>query len=206
MAEAALNVAAEAVIEHSAYGRSVSRAGNRGPVAAPQGVYACAGTERWLALAVADDEQWAGLVAVLGDSDWARDPDLKHAEARRVRHDELDQKLAQWSADRDADELVSALLAAGVPAARVLEPFEVVSETCHRERGYLHDIDSASIGRQTVQGLPLRPDYWSGPWLRRPTPRLGEHNDEVLGGELGLDEAALHRLRDTNVIGDRPLT
>jgi crotonobetainyl-CoA:carnitine CoA-transferase CaiB-like acyl-CoA transferase len=41
-------------------------------------------------------------------------------------------------------------------------------------------------------------------WCRRPAPALGEHNDEVLGGELGLSAEELTRLRESQVIGDWP--
>ena len=67
MVDAALNVAAEQVIEHSAYGALLERAGNRGPVAAPQNLYQAAGADEygrddsWVAIAVATDEQWAAL-------------------------------------------------------------------------------------------------------------------------------------------------
>ena len=58
MVEAALNMAAEQVVEYGASGTVLARHGNRGPAAAPQNVYACAGDEEWIALAVATDEQW----------------------------------------------------------------------------------------------------------------------------------------------------
>src|SRR6185312_7261787 len=45
MVDAALNVAAEQVIEHSAYGALIERSGNRGPYAAPQNVYQAAGPD-----------------------------------------------------------------------------------------------------------------------------------------------------------------
>ncbi|MER3453335.1 MAG: CoA transferase, partial [Acidimicrobiia bacterium] len=61
MVEAALNAAAEQVVEYSATGRVMNREGNRGPAAAPQGLYRCGGPEEWLALAVADDAQWVAL-------------------------------------------------------------------------------------------------------------------------------------------------
>ena len=79
MVDAALNVAAEQVIEHSAYGNLLQREGNRGPTAAPQNLYRTSELDEfgrpddWVAIAVATDEQWASLVAALGDPDWATD-------------------------------------------------------------------------------------------------------------------------------------
>lgn len=90
MFEAALNVAAEAVIEWTAYGNRIGRAGNRGPAAAPQGLYACAGWEQWLAVAVATDEQWRACCAVIGRPDLAGDPTLATADGRRPQHDRID--------------------------------------------------------------------------------------------------------------------
>ena len=66
MVEAALNCAAEAIVEFTAYGGRMSRMGNRSPYAAPQNLYACRGEEEWLAIAVATDEQWKGLLEALG--------------------------------------------------------------------------------------------------------------------------------------------
>ena len=64
MVDAALNIAAEQVIEHSAYGALLTRTGNRGPCAAPQNLYQAAAPPEgrddvWVAIAVADDDQWA---------------------------------------------------------------------------------------------------------------------------------------------------
>ena len=72
MVDAALNVAAEQVIEHSAYGNLLQREGNRGPTAAPQNLYRTSELDEfgrpddWVAIAVATDGQWANLVAALG--------------------------------------------------------------------------------------------------------------------------------------------
>ena len=68
MVEAALNCAAEAIVEFTAYGGRMSRMGNRSPYAAPQNLYACQGEEEWLAIAVATDEQWIGLLEAIGGS------------------------------------------------------------------------------------------------------------------------------------------
>ena len=55
MVEAALNIAAEMVLEYTQNGVALHREGNRGPGASPQGVYRCHGEDVWLALAVLDD-------------------------------------------------------------------------------------------------------------------------------------------------------
>ena len=93
MVGGALNVCAEQVIEHSAYGQLLSRAGNRGPAAAPQGCYAAADDDpdleqhRWVAIAVATDEQWDALRVALGDPPWARQLTTAADAARVTRRD-----------------------------------------------------------------------------------------------------------------------
>src|SRR5207302_2331359 len=104
MVDAAVNAAAEQVIEHDAAGRLLSRSGNRSELAAPQGVYRCAGTDSWVAIAVATDEQWEQLRRVLGAPAWARDSALSSADGRRNAHDAIDAELVAWTADRVADE------------------------------------------------------------------------------------------------------
>ena len=84
MVEAALNAAAEPILEYGAHGARLARDGNRGPVGAPQNLYACRGDDRWLALAVTSDAQWQALRALMGDPGWARDAALATAAGRRA--------------------------------------------------------------------------------------------------------------------------
>jgi crotonobetainyl-CoA:carnitine CoA-transferase CaiB-like acyl-CoA transferase len=205
MVEAALNAAAELVIERSAYGALLHRDGNRGPVAAPQGVYACRGDERWLALAVATDEQWEGLRRALGDPGWAADPALAGAGGRRSAHDRLDEGLAQWCASQDLDELVELLTAHGVPAAPVLAPRDIAGISQLRARGFFEAVDHPVIGTHDLPGLPFRLSDADAGWLRAPPPTLGQHNQEVLGDLLGLGVEEIETLRTAGIIGDRPV-
>ena len=59
--ESALTLAAEQVLEYTATGTVLQRQGNRTPGLAPQGVYACLGDHRWIAISLASDDQWASL-------------------------------------------------------------------------------------------------------------------------------------------------
>ena len=102
MVAAGLNVAAERVIEYSAYGALLARSGNRGPAAAPQNFYLSGDVDgagesnRWVAIAVADDEQWVALAGALGNPPWSARVELAAAAGRHRHHDEIDRELSAW--------------------------------------------------------------------------------------------------------------
>ena len=212
--ENALNLAAEQVIEYSAYGELLTRDENRGPVSAPQGVYRCSKLyqedshqeekEQYLAVAIATDAQWRALCSVLGDPEWARSPELASAGGRRARHDEIDAHLDAWCADQKSAEAAERLVAAGVPAAAVINAHRIMPHPQLEARSFFQTMVHPVTGETRYPGFPMRFSGF-GPGLHRsPPPTLGQHNGEILCGELGLSEDELAELREAQVIGDRP--
>ena len=209
MVETALNVAAEVVIEHSAYGAHLARAGNRGPFAAPQGLYPCRSAdshENWLALAIPDNIAWDGYGDVLGRPAGWISPICNRrladamATISSTRNSYAGVKSTRGRQSRDA------LITHGVPAARVVEPSRVVDNPQMRSRNFVESFDHPLVGRHEAVGLPFRLASYEGPWLRSPAPTLGQHNEEVLGAILGLTTKDLARLRQDKVIGDHPFS
>jgi crotonobetainyl-CoA:carnitine CoA-transferase CaiB-like acyl-CoA transferase len=205
MLEAALNVTAELVIERQVHGVALTRDGNRSTSAAPQSLYGTRDDERWLALSVEDDAQWDGLCAALGRPTWCLDGALADVRGRRAAHDVIDAHLGAWAREREVGAAVELLLAHGVPAAAVTEGYDLVDNPQLTARGFFEWIETELLGRHAVQTLPFRLASSKDAWITRPPPTLGEHNDEVLGGELGLPAERLAALRAANIIGDRPL-
>jgi crotonobetainyl-CoA:carnitine CoA-transferase CaiB-like acyl-CoA transferase len=209
MLDAALNVAAEQIVEHSAYGALLERDGNRGPTAAPQNLYLTADVDDdgerdgWVAIAVATDAQWSALRDALGRPAWAMDPELTTAAIRRQRHDDLDRELSSWCAERSGDEIVDCLWDAGVPVAKVMQPHDQATLPQLQSRGFFEEVDRPVSGTARHGTLPIR--FSRGPHQlhRRPAPRLGEHNDEVLR-DLGLSDDELAVLSDEGVVGRVP--
>jgi crotonobetainyl-CoA:carnitine CoA-transferase CaiB-like acyl-CoA transferase len=203
LVEPGLNLAAEQVVEYSAYGRLLVRDGNRGPAAAPQGCYRC-GDGSWLALAVASDAQWQALRGALGDPEWARDPALAEASGRRAAHDAIDAHLGAWLAREGVEAAAERLLAAGVPASPLINAYQLMPNPQLEHRGFFQELRHPVTGTKRYPGLPWRCAGWGPPWHASPPPTLGQHNEEVLGGELGLGEGELATLREKRVIGTRP--
>ncbi|WP_280259920.1 CaiB/BaiF CoA-transferase family protein [Nocardia abscessus] len=209
MVEAALNVAAEQVIEYSAYGVLLERDGNRGPVAAPQNLYRAAGVDEfgaqdcWVAIAVATDAQWRRLREALGTPFWALDPELSTEAGRRRRHDLIDERLAAWCAERDSDEIVRVLWDAGVPVAQVVQPHRQFELPQLQYRGFFEPVAHPVAETARHSTVPVR--FSAGPrrFHRQPAPLLGQHNTELLTA-LGLSEAEIRALQDDGVIGGTP--
>lgn len=202
MVEAALNVAAIGVIEQTAYGRSLSREGNRGPAASPQGVYRCEGSDEWVAIAVTTDEQWEALVAVTGV------PELRGAHlqtrADRAADDHIDAALGGWTVARSAQAAANALLPAGVPAAVVTPARDLLRDPQLAYRGFFETIDHPIAGRLAMPGQPMRLSDVEHRWITAAAPTLGEHNALVLGELLGVGPDELTRLQKAHVVGTRP--
>ncbi|WP_067668500.1 CaiB/BaiF CoA-transferase family protein [Nocardia miyunensis] len=209
MVDAALNVAAEQVIEYSAYGVLLERDGNRGPEAAPQNLYRAAGTDEfgrrdcWVAIAVATDEQWRGLCKALDDPSWALSPELSTAAGRRREHDAIDERLAAWCARRDSDEIVRILWDAGVPVAKVMQPHRQYELPQLEARQFFEPVAHPVAKTARHSTVPVR--FSAGPdrFHRAPAPLLGEHTGAVLAA-LGLTEAEISELEADGVIGGFP--
>ena len=208
MVESALNVAAEQLVEWSAYGNLMQRDGNRSPLAAPQGLYPCAGgepgAEKWLALSVATDAQWRALCSALGDSEWALDSGLETRAGRRKAHDTIDERLRAWTRKRERADLVAELRALGIPASEVADPSRLLETNPQfQARGYFEAPEHPVVGAMPLPSLPFR--YASiDRWLRTPAPTVGQHNERVLCGILGLSPDELRDLEAEGVIGTRP--
>jgi crotonobetainyl-CoA:carnitine CoA-transferase CaiB-like acyl-CoA transferase len=203
MFEAAINIAAESVIEWTAHGTLTEREGNRSPYAAPQNLYPCATPESWLAVSCETDEQWRALATVVGRADLAEDPAFATLESRRRHHDELDAVIGAWTAANDRDEAVATLRAARVPAAIGRDHRRTFDHPQFVARGYCEEIEHPVVGTHAVPGLPFR--YASvDRWIRRPAPTLGEDNERILAGQLGVSSDELARLAEAGVIGTSP--
>ena len=200
MAETVAAMAPEPLFDYEFNGRDAVRDGNRHPVFAPQGVYRTAGDDRWIAISIETDEQWAALVEAMGSPPWALEAGLATTRGRRERHDTIDEGITAWTRDHDPHDLAVLLQARGVIAAPSWGPRDLADDGTLRERGYLAQVEHPEVGVRELAGLPGRfsamPELGYGP-----APMFGEHNREVFRDLLGVSEDEFERLCAEGVIG-----
>jgi crotonobetainyl-CoA:carnitine CoA-transferase CaiB-like acyl-CoA transferase len=166
-------------------------------------VYRC-GEGGFVSLAVADDAQWTALAALLGGADGAglADPSLADADVRRARHDEIDAALEAALARFEAADAAERLTGVGVPAQALVNAHRVMPHPQLEHRGFYQTLHHPVTGIARYPGLPFHGLAEGLP--ARPPPTLGQHNREVLGGELAYREEALADWERDGVIGSVP--
>ncbi len=209
MVDAALSISAEQIIEYSAYGAVLERAGNRGPTAAPQNLYRAVDIDEfgrpdsWIAVAVATDDQWRYLCDALGSPSWAVDPSLSTAAGRRAHEDLIDEQLATYCQDRAVDDIVATLWNAGVPVAKVMQPHRQTELEQLTFRDFFEELDHPVNGRAKLSTVPMRLSDGPVSFHTQPAPLLGQHNHELLAG-LGVTDAEIAELEADGIIGHTP--
>jgi crotonobetainyl-CoA:carnitine CoA-transferase CaiB-like acyl-CoA transferase len=196
LVESALNIAAEQVVEYTAYGALLGRTGNRTTGFVPQGVYPCLGDEQWIAISVATDAQWDALRKIAG---------LSTRDDRAAEADAIDDELRAWASELLVADAVNSLIRAGVPAGEVTDFRSISSHPLFQARGFFEMVEHPVVGTHPVPAQPFR---YSGidRWVRTPAPTLGQHNEAVLGGVLGLSADELASLAAAGVIGTEPIS
>jgi crotonobetainyl-CoA:carnitine CoA-transferase CaiB-like acyl-CoA transferase len=195
-----------ALLDFTVNGKRVRRPGspnsNRGqyPKMAPHGIYRCKGDDRWVAIAVRDDAEWPVFCEALGRSDLAADSRYKTVDGRIEGHDELDAVIEAWTSTQSNFDVMEALQAKGVPAGAVQLPEERIENDPNTAAwGLFPEVEHEQIGRVRVDGTPVKLSETPATVIRG-APVLGQHNEEIFGGVLGIYPTALADLTEVGVI------
>ncbi|MDX9874118.1 MAG: CoA transferase [Spongiibacteraceae bacterium] len=170
-----------------------TRSANRSPHAAPHGAFPTRGHDQYIAIAVRTDAEWQRLAECMKCTD-ARFATL----AGRKQHEtELEALLAAWTSRFDKHQLADHLNALGIAAEAVADGRDVFTDP-ELQRGHYHHVEHSKLGRCDLPGPPLR---FSESSLRvEPPPRLGEHQEQVLVGMLGMSREEIAALTDAGAL------
>ncbi|HEU0218814.1 MAG TPA: CoA transferase [Stellaceae bacterium] len=173
------------------------RTGNASHNRVPINVYPA--KDGYVAMNLAVEEHWHNLLAAMGREDLRDDPRYSSPPARVENRELVDGTIAAWTKTLPKMEIFAIAKQRRIPLAPVREVDEVMHDRHMHERGYLDDIEHDEIGAITVPTSPLR---FHGADRRKttPSPKLGQHNEEIYSGWLGLSVAELADLKTAGVI------
>jgi formyl-CoA transferase len=166
--------------------------------ASPAGTFETA-DGKWVVLVTSTERTWQRLPAAIGRPELLDDPRFA-TNAERVRHNaELEPMLAVWFAGRSYADAKATLDAAGCPVSLVYSIADLFDDPHVRERDNVIEVDHPTLGTLKMPGIV--PAFSRTPGaVAFAGPERGAHNDDVLGGLLGLSADEIERLRAAGAI------
>ncbi len=203
MSEAQTAVLPEAIADYSLNRIEPRRVGNRHKTKAPHNVYPSRGELKWVAVSVETDQEWRRLCAAIKRPEWLADPRFSTKARRHKNQGALDDLIASWTRDRDAEAVAALLQGNSVAAFPVFDSGELLRDPHLIERGFVTSVQHAEAGIRPMGTTAWMIDNQRPPDIM-PAPLLGEHNEYVLQELLsipGNDFQALAKARTPGTFG-----
>ncbi len=176
------------------------RRGNSHPDQAPYGCYPTAGDDQWIAICVTSDAQWRALRDAMGEPSWAQNTELAHASGRVENRDQIDARIGEWAADKDAAELSRLLQERRIAAGHVLNNWQLLEDPHLNARGYFVDIEEPDVGSKKYPGQAIRMSSTpASQW--NPSALLGEHTARLMTDLLGARDAEVTAMVEDGTVG-----
>jgi crotonobetainyl-CoA:carnitine CoA-transferase CaiB-like acyl-CoA transferase len=181
---------------YSAEGRVMKRAGSQHQHNAPANLFQC--KNGWIALFVTQNH-WPLLLKVWGDHPpELDDPKWINSNLRRVHADYINEQVTSFTSRFLKEDLAELMQKHGIPGLPVNSPLDFMKDPHIEARGFFSTVTHPVLGTFKQAGSPFMLD--GERTTPSPAPLLGQHNDEVFRGELGLERQELEKLAANGII------
>jgi len=184
--------------EYKVLGIEHEQRGNRGPTWAYGDLFKT--KDGWVFFFMGGRQSlWRRFVKAIGREDLENKPGFRTDWERGHNAEALDQIISEWIDDKTADDVIRLMEEARVPCAKVLSVAEAVNDPQVKTRATTLDIEYPGVGSIPAPGVLIKFSETPGK-IDRPAPKLGEHNEEVYCGLLGLRKEDVEELTKSGVI------
>ncbi|MES5818295.1 CoA transferase, partial [Streptomyces sp. RG80] len=141
---------------------------------------------------------WPPLAHLIGRPELATDPEWATPEARLPKLTKMFQLIEEWTTTQPKWQVLQRLNTHNIPCGPILSTKEIIEDPSLAANDIVVTVDHPQRGTYTTVGNPLK--LSDSPTHITPSPLLGQHTEEILIGELGLEEAELPLLKAQGVI------
>ena len=181
---------------YSAEGRVMKRAGSQHQHNAPANLFQC--KNGWIALFVTQNH-WPILLKVWEDHPAELDdPKWINSNLRRAHADYINAQVTSYTSRFLKEDLAELLQKHGIPGLPVNSPSDFMKDPHIQARGFFSTVTHPVLGSFSQPGSPFVFDGKRA--APSAAPLMGQHNDEVFCGELGLERGKLEELAASGVI------
>ena len=189
----------EIIMDYTMNGRARTRQGNRDDCKAPHNCYRCKGGDKWISIAVGNDEEWKALCHAMGQPALADDERFSDQFNRWKHQDELDPLIERWTVEHTSYEVTAMLQKVGVAAFPSLNNEEIFNDPHCKQRECFASVDHPEEGKLYVVSPPWK--FSETPaMVTAAAPLLGQHNDYVFGELLGMPQEEIDTLTADGVL------
>lgn len=147
-----------------------------------------------------NDKLWKLMTQEMGQSELADDPRFKLVKDRVANHEELKPIVENWTKEQTVEEVADRLTKAGVPSCPIMTIDKIVKDPHIVDaRKMFVEVNHPVAGHTTLTGDQIKFKDWEQK-VRMPAPTLGQHNKEIYGEMLGLDEKQIEALKEQQVL------
>jgi formyl-CoA transferase len=181
------------------FGQEVPRSGNASGGGQPGWAVKCApGGPNDYVYVIVQPVGWTPLAALIGRPELAQDPEWATPEARLPKLAKMFQLIEEWTATLPKWRVLQQLNSHNIPCGPVLSPKEIIEDTSLADNDMIVEVEHPERGTFTTVGNPLK--LSDSPTTITTPPLLGQHNEDIYIGELGLSQAELPQLKEQGVI------
>lgn len=195
--EAVLSVMEATIPEYTVSGTIRERSGSKLPNIAPSNIYKCSDGD--FLIAANQDTIFARLAEAMGQPELSSDPRYATHVARGDRQEELDDLINEWTSTHTIAEVATLMEEASVPSGQIYRAPEMLEDPHFAAREALIDVPHEKWGSVKMQNIFPKMSETQGE-VRWSGAKLGEHNDEVYRGLLGMDDAQMSALKTAGII------
>ncbi len=141
---------------------------------------------------------WRPFCEMIGRPELVDDPRFMDQLSRRDNAAAFNEVINEWLSTQTKEGVYHKMQAIRSIAGYVADMSDLVKSEQYKSRGFFRTVDHPSTGPLPYPG----PVFTVGdlPWRQERAPLLGEHNESILHGELGISKEELARLRAQGVI------
>lgn len=179
-------------------GRIPQRIGNRYESTYPYDSFKA--NDGSLVIACGNDKLWSILCNIMETPSFIVD-ERYNTNAKRVeKHEDIKEIVENWTKTKKVEEIIEALLDAGIPCAPINNIEQIVKDPHIAEaREMFVDIEHPVAGIMKITGSHIKMSKTKS-MVKTPAPLLGQHNEEILAEYLGFDIEKVNELKANKII------